>query len=884
MRLNTDPDILFLNIWREKMNENKPFKKAFLIMIILFFLLDMSLFASENLFLNSGFEEDTNTHIFWENYDWNKSINATRFTLDSENVFSGNKSLLIDSSKENDARVMQIINTEPDSLYKISCMVKTKDIPNGKTGANISVINLFVKSNELHGTNDEWTELVLYGSTGNNQNSVQITFGIGGYGSLNTGKTWFDELKMEKLESAPPGVRVQLLYNPDTQENGKKSKNEGSKSSYLPIILLAFLIIIFFIFLLISSKNSKKGKSNKNEIIKTNKLDDKSEKFNKRDRITVIIMTFVYLVIALINLGDMKGPDKYWKPSAAGESVIVDFGNELNITALSYNLGIGKGELLIEGFKENGFEEIMRIKPDNYQDVFLWKIARTGIRTDKIKITVIIPGFYINELGFLDADNKFIDGFTLKDIKNNTGTSPENMFDEQDTLIMKPSYLNSTYFDEIYHARTAYEYLQGIYPYENTHPPLGKIIISFGIMIFGMNPFGWRIAGTLFGVFMIPLMYKFGKKVFKRSEFAFIAAFLMMFDFMHFSQTRIATIDVYATFFIILMYYYIYDFYMKKSFETDFKDYLKPLLLCGLFFGIGAASKWIVLYAAPGIAFIFILKKYEEYKEYKSTLDEKTVKKNEYQRLLHSQGGKKKDTGNTKGLLNKITEEIDVLKERYKKLYLIQTFLFCFGFFIIIPSTIYILSYTPFFFIEGQNLGIRHILENQTGMYRYHSELVASHGFSSKWYEWPLIIKPIWFYSGKYVAAGMRSTISSFGNPAIWWVGIITFFSSAIIAFIRKDKKILIIYTAIIFQYIPWILVPRIAFIYHYFSIVPFMIFTTVYTIKYLYNEYKDSKYLIYGYLLLVLILFIVFYPALSGLEVKADYIEGLKWFKGWFF
>ena len=54
------------------------------------------------------------------------------------------------------------------------------------------------------------------------------------------------------------------------------------------------------------------------------------------------------------------------------------------------------------------------------------------------------------------------------------------------------TYYNSTYFDEIYHARTAYEQLRGVYPYEVSHPPLGKEILSLGIVLFGMMPFGWR--------------------------------------------------------------------------------------------------------------------------------------------------------------------------------------------------------------------------------------------------------------------------------------------------------------------------------------------------------------------------------------------------------
>lgn len=65
-------------------------------------------------------------------------------------------------------------------------------------------------------------------------------------------------------------------------------------------------------------------------------------------------------------------------------------------------------------------------------------------------------------------------------------------FDEQELYEDGITYQDQTIFDEIYHGRTAYEFLHGLPIYENTHPPLGKTLISVGIAVFGMNPFGWR--------------------------------------------------------------------------------------------------------------------------------------------------------------------------------------------------------------------------------------------------------------------------------------------------------------------------------------------------------------------------------------------------------
>lgn len=141
------------------------------------------------------------------------------------------------------------------------------------------------------------------------------------------------------------------------------------------------------------------------------------------------------------------------------------------------------------------------------------------------------------------------------------------------------TYFNSSYFDEIYHARTAYEHLRGVYPYEVSHPPLGKEILALGIALFGMTPFGWRCMGALFGVVMLPLMWDLLRRMFRDDRVALCGTALLAFDFMHLTQTRIATIDSFATLFILLMYLFLYRYFAEGK--------LRHLAACGIAFGRG---------------------------------------------------------------------------------------------------------------------------------------------------------------------------------------------------------------------------------------------------------------------------------------------------------
>ena len=72
---------------------------------------------------------------------------------------------------------------------------------------------------------------------------------------------------------------------------------------------------------------------------------------------------------------------------------------------------------------------------------------------------------------------------------------------------------------------------------------MGKEILSVGILLFGMTPFGWRFSGTLTGVLMLPLMYRFLRRFFGGERVPFLGTVLLAAGFMHYTQTRIATIS-----------------------------------------------------------------------------------------------------------------------------------------------------------------------------------------------------------------------------------------------------------------------------------------------------------------------------------------------------
>lgn len=846
----------------------KIFKTPVLLILIMFALLSPSYAFAEGepIIFNPSFEEGTG-HIpsGWNTWQWNTSQGVTEFKTEEGEAHSGNRFVTITNYSENDARLRQTVRVTENTIYRVSCRIRTKNVGADKTGANISIEGRLETSRDLKGSITDWEETELYIRTGQGVNSFVLTLGLGGYGNTNTGTASFDDVKMERVESIPAGASSAVIEK-EAANTDKETEKAGR-----PFWLMVVAAIAAAAAYLYYRKNKlgpndgggnsvKEVNGSEEKPVKPNLQVNSRSKLSKADFIIMSVMTVVYLAIALVRLGSTSVPETGWIPSFPGEGFTIEFSEEKDISRITYFCARGtgwdaSGTYLMEYMGENGeYQHLATLRKDN---VFIWKYANVSVKTGSIRVSVDSPGGALNEVCFFErGSNQPVRELTLCNINNDVSDSgtPENLFDEQEKYAFTPSYMNGTYFDEIYHARTAYEHIHGIEPYENTHPPLGKLFIALGILIFGMNPFGWRIIGTLFGVAMVPVMYLFGRKLFRTRFLAFCTAFLMMFDFMHFAQSRIATIDVYVTFFVIMMFYFMYDYFIQKSYETGYRESLKPLFLSGLFFALGTASKWIALYGASGLAFLFFLAKYQEYREYKSIIS-------------NSRKTKKKQW-----------------VESFVPLYINRTIAACVVFFVLLPLLIYILSYIPFMCIDGPGHGLKQVFSLQGHMFKYHSNLDQGHSFSSAWWQWPTMTKPIWFYNGTGLPEGRASSIASFGNPAVWWAGIPAFFVAIFISVKTKDRRMVVIFSAIIAQYLPWMLVPRIAFIYHYFSIVPFIILCIVYIIEYIMNKSSGARQAVYGYLALVLVLFIIFYPVLSGMEVSSDYVQKLEWFGTWIF
>lgn len=555
---------------------------------------------------------------------------------------------------------------------------------------------------------------------------------------------------------------------------------------------------------------------------------------SRRGGIGIVVLTAVYAVAAFTGLGSARDPQRFCTLEA-GESATLALDGVHSINTVWYYTGLYTGEYTL-AYSDDGITYTAAgTMPQGYADLFKWLQPQPA---DTVPATAayvrVTAGTHLElgELALLDAQGERI---AVREI---TGpASAAALCDEADTVPASSTYFNSSYFDEIYHARTAYEHLRGVYPYEVSHPPLGKEILSLGIVLFGMTPFGWRCMGALFGVAMLPLMWDLLRRMFRDDRVALCGAALLAFDFMHLTQTRIATIDSFATLFILLMYLFLYRYFTEGK--------LRHLAACGVTFGIGAATKWTCLYAGAGLGVLWAL------------------------HWVFS-GVRAHRAGDGRRYARRLLGNIG----------------FCLVFFVLVPGMIYYASYYPYGAARGlHGAGMYFtreyatiVLENQRFMFTYHAGLVATHPYSSRWWQWLLDLRPILYYLS--YGDGTVSTIGAFVNPLLCWGGLLALPVLAYRAW-KRDRTALFILVGYLAQVLPWVFISRLTFEYHYFAATLFLVLA----LGYVFDRLRRRGYLgiVYAFTAANGVLFALFYPVLTGVTIPRDYAWNvLKWLPDW--
>ncbi len=559
-------------------------------------------------------------------------------------------------------------------------------------------------------------------------------------------------------------------------------------------------------------------------------------KIAKKERIKEIIcvlfLTLAYSIVSLYALGNTSIPTTTWQPYSNYDEIIFKLEEcDFDKVSLFYNEGDNNSNL---DTYQNGIKGISLYGSDDLYEwyeittfekgsIYAYNDINGDFSYQYVRLVCTNKNASLSEIAFKKkGENRLISISVYKDMGDVKYPS-SLLIDEQDKVVINPTYLDQSYFDEIYHVRNANEIANGQYMYASVHPLLGTTFIALGIKIFGNNPLGWRLPGAIFGIMMVPLFYLILKELFKDKKWSLFGTFLLDIEFMHLTTSRIATLEPFSVFFILLMYYFMIRYLNSEI----YKKKIINLLLCGISMGLGVVTKWTACYSAVGLAILLFTHLIINHKDIKEV---------------------------------------------------IFTLLWCLLFFIAIPIIIYLLAYIPCH-VNRDGYSIKGVIDQIVYMYNYHVNLKATHPYQSQWWQWLLDLRPIWYYVGSDVNH-VYHTIACFSNPIITWFGLFSILYTVFDLIRNRNKVAYIIVIGYLSALLPWVsFVKRCVFAYHFYPTSMFMLMSIVYVCK---KIYQKNKYVVITFAILSLLAFIIYLPPITGFGTFKEYIKLIEIIPSW--
>jgi len=194
----------------------------------------------------------------------------------------------------------------------------------------------------------------------------------------------------------------------------------------------------------------------------------------------------------------------------------------------------------------------------------------------------------------------------------------------------------------------------------------------------------------------------------------------------------------------------------------------------------------------------------------------------------------------------------------------------------LVPLAVYLAVYVPFF-ATGHDFG--QWIELQKQIFYYHTQLEATHPWSSRWWQWPLALRPVWYWTS--ADDGRIRHIFAAPNIPLYWA-----FLPAIawLAWRWRSSRAALTVLLIGFfgQWLPWALVPRIAFTYHFLPAVPFGTLAVAAAVVEGHRRGGWVRWLAWAYVALVVATFAFYYPILVGLPLTREAASWRLWLPGW--
>lgn len=437
------------------------------------------------------------------------------------------------------------------------------------------------------------------------------------------------------------------------------------------------------------------------------------------------------------------------------------------------------------------------------------------------------------------------------------------------------SYPNEAVFDEVHFGKFVSGYLKGEYFFD-IHPPLGKLAIagfaklagadanssfeSIGVKYPDSQYIWLRFLPALLGSLLVPLIYLLTLRISGSTVAARLSGIFMLFENALLVQSKFILMDSFLLFFGFLG---LYLFLQSK-----------------VFFESSPWGKWVIWAAAISAGCAFSVKW----------------------------------TGGA-FLLLMIVFALSVLIKKIMREKKIRAFGMISS--LAVLFTVPVIIYGIFFYIhfallphEGPGDGFMspalresrakgyplsdfpaNIIELNKEMFESNQRLSATHPYGSLWYTWPFMKRSIYYWNFDMPNSAGYQRIYLLGNPFIWWLSTILTFWYILRTLGRYLDRLwrrrrssvpfsdTLLTTGYLLNYLPFIFIGRVMFLYHYLSALIFAIMISAIIIA---EVRRMRTQILAGTVAAVIIVFFIISPVTFGTTLYEPWPGSIFWLKSW--
>lgn len=422
------------------------------------------------------------------------------------------------------------------------------------------------------------------------------------------------------------------------------------------------------------------------------------------------------------------------------------------------------------------------------------------------------------------------------------------------------------------------------------HPPLGKWLIGAGMALFGPeNSFGWRFSAAVCGTALVLLLFFVAKTLTRSLAFATLASFLLAIDGLGIVMSRIALLDVFLAFFVLLAFWFVLRdrdrsterlLALTVARERDGRTpRLGPVLwnrpwiiAAGAAAGAATAVKWSGVWVLAAIGLYLVVT---------DALERRRI-----------------------GILFWPTGAI-------------RQGLATFTLLVPVAFVVYLASWTGWLVTDGGYdrhaadanpatglfawvpLSLQSLWKYHQTIYNSVSNITSPHSYESPAWQWPLLWRPTAMYSsatadGQHGCTGgdggCLQIVYSMPNPLLWYAAVAAALYLVYRFVVRRDWRHGFVLVGIAATWLPWLMYPaRTIFQFYTIAIWPFLLLALVFALREIAGppgadaaRRLTGQRVVFVYVGFVVALSIFWYPLWSGIEVPYWFYRLHNWMQGW--